>query len=226
MLMKNVFHDLVDLVFPHCCPGCDEPFVSGEDNLCTSCELDMPYFDADEDIMHYFAGRIDLENARAFLKFYNQGITQKLLHHIKYKGDQNLAEHLGKMFIHHLEKAKVLDKIDLVVPVPLHPSKQKVRGYNQSEALARGIGEALGVPVEHDSLIRTKKSETQTQKTRAERWQNVSEIFKVTDNKLKDKNVLLVDDVVTTGATLEACGETILAAGAASLSVAAIAAAM
>ena len=224
--MKKVLHDFIDLVFPNCCPGCDQPLVSGEEHLCTSCELDLPVYPANENINQYFAGRLELEEARAFIKFYTAGIAQKLLHHIKYQGDQDLGEHLGKMFMHHLIAKSVYSNVEVIVPVPLHKSKFRARGYNQSEILARGMADVLGVAVDSGSVKRFRKSETQTRKNRAERWQNVSGIFEVTNDSLQGKHVLLVDDVITTGATLEACGEIILSSGAASLSVAALAAAM
>jgi ComF family protein len=224
--MKKVLHDFIDLVFPNCCPGCDQPLVSGEQHLCTSCEVDLPLYPANEDILQNFAGRLNLDEARAFLKFYHGGIAQNLLHHIKYKGDQELGEYLGKMFIQHLRKEAAFNKVEVVVPVPLHKSKLRARGYNQSEVLAKGIADVLGITVDTSSVVRIKKSETQTRKDRAARWQNVSGIFTLTNGNLQGKRVLLVDDVITTGATLEACGETILAAGASSLSVAALAAAM
>lgn len=224
--MKKVLHDFIDLVFPNCCPGCDQPLVSGEEHLCTSCELDLPLYAANDNILHYFAGRLELTEARAFMKFYHGGIAQNLLHHLKYKGDQELGEYLGRMFIRHLQKESAYKRVDVVVPVPLHKSKLRARGYNQSEVLARGMADKLGVTVDKTSIIRTRKSETQTKKNRADRWLNVSGIFEVTSNKLQGKHVLLIDDVITTGATLEACGETILAAGAVSLSVGALAAAI
>ena len=224
--MKKVLHDFIDLVFPNCCPGCDQPLVSGEQHLCTSCEVDLPLYPANEDILPYFAGRLELDEARAFLKFYHGGIAQNLLHYIKYKGEQDLGEYLGKMFIQHLSKESAFNKVEVVVPVPLHKSKLQARGYNQSKVLAKGMAYVLGITVESLSVVRIKKSETQTRKDRAARWQNVSGIFAVSNDNLRGKHVLLVDDVITTGATLEACGETILAAGASSLSVAALAAAM
>ena len=224
--MKKVLHDFIDLVFPNCCPGCDQPLVSGEEHLCTSCELDLPIYPANENILHYFAGRLELTEARAFMKFYHGGIAQNLLHQIKYKGDQDLGEYLGKMFIQHLPKEAVYNNVEVIVPVPLHKSKLRARGYNQSEVLARGMADILGVTVDKSSIIRTKKSETQTKKNRADRWQNVTGIFEVTSDNLQGKHVLLIDDVITTGATLEACGEVILTSGAASLSIGALAAAM
>jgi ComF family protein len=224
--MIKVLDDFIDLVFPNCCPGCDQPLGGGEEQLCTACELDLPLFSANENILQYFAGRLELMDARSFFKFYHGGIAQKLLHSIKYQGNRELGEHLGRMFIQHLSKEAAFDDIEVIVPVPLHKSKLRERGYNQSEVLAQGMAATLGVTVDSAVIKRTKRSETQTKKSRAERWQNVSGIFEASNDSLRGKHVLLVDDVITTGATLEACGQVILAAGAASLSAASIAAAM
>ena len=224
--MKSFVTDLVDLVFPNCCPGCGAPFITGEEFLCSNCEIDLPLFPVSEQILDRFAGRINLMEARSYLKFYNAGIAQKLLHEIKYKGDKELGEHLGRAFIRHLSAEKAFENIDVVVPIPLHKSKLSSRGYNQSYFLAKGIAKELNIMVDEETVVRFKKSETQTRKSRAQRWQNVAGIFQATNDSFKDKNVLLVDDVITTGATLEACGEAILNAGAASLSLAALAAAM
>ncbi len=226
MKIRSLVTDFVDLVFPDLCPGCEQPFAKGEKFLCTSCEYDLPLFAIDDNILDRFIGRISLLDARAYFKFYTGGITQKLLHAVKYGGDKELGIYLGRMFMMSLKRKDVFAGIDVIVPVPLHPTKLRSRGYNQSAVLAFGIADALGLNVDEQSVVRLKKSETQTRKTRAERWHNVAGIFEVTGNKLRDKNVLLVDDVITTGATLEACGEAILAARATSLSFGALAAAM
>lgn len=224
--MQKVLTDLLDLVFPNCCPGCGQPFVTGEKYLCTSCELDLPMFQPNDDITDRFVGRIEVVDARSFLKFYHGGIVQKIMHSIKYKGDKPLGEYMGTMIINHFSADKAFENIDVIIPVPLHRSKLRSRGFNQSEILALGMAKAMGVDIDIKSVLRIRKSETQTRKTRAERWNNVSGIFRVSRGTLQDKNVLLVDDVITTGATLEACGEAILASGARSLSIAALAAAM
>ncbi len=224
--MKTLVHDLVDLVFPDPCPGCNRPLVTGEGRLCSSCELALPVFAHSENINDRFAGRLPLQGARAFLKFYHGGMAQKLLHAIKYKGNTKLAVYLGGLFARHLRPANPWATVELVVPIPLHKSKLRSRGYNQSTFLAQGIAAHLGASLDATTVVRAQKSATQTKKDRAERWHNVSGIFSVTGQALKGKHVLLVDDVITTGATLEACGAALLAAGVASLRVAALAAAM
>ncbi len=226
MKVTTLVNDLIDLVFPDLCPGCDQPLAKGEEILCSSCEYDLPLFVVDKSIRQRFIGRISVVDARALLKFYTGGISQKLLHAIKYKGDKDLGKYLGKLFMARLMNNAVFNEIDIIVPVPLHHAKLRTRGYNQSLILAQGMALEWNIEVDEQSVVRMKKSETQTRKTRAERWHNVSGIFKVEGERLKNKNVLLVDDVITTGATLEACGEVILNAGVKSLSLAAMAAAM
>ena len=189
--MKSFVTDLVDLVFPNCCPGCDAPFITGEEFICSNCEIDLPLFPASEQILDRFAGRMELMDARSYLKFYNSGMAQKLLHEIKYKGDKALGEYLGSVFIRHLSTEKAFKNIDVVVPIPLHKSKLLSRGYNQSYFLAKGMAQELKIKVDDESVVRFKKSETQTRKSRAQRWQNVSGIFQVTNDSFIGKNVLL-----------------------------------
>ena len=180
--MQKVFNDLLDLVFPNCCPGCDQPFVTGENHLCTSCELDLPLFEADEDIKDRFVGRIQVKDARSLLKFYHGGLVQKIMHNIKYRGDRDLGQYMGRMLINHFKSNHAFQNVDLIIPVPLHKFRLKTRGYNQSEILAAGIAEVLNVEVDALSVLRTRKSSTQTRKSRAERWENVSGIFQVSGN--------------------------------------------
>lgn len=224
--MLKVLYDLLDLVYPNCCPVCGKAFVTGEEYICTSCELDLPMFYSNENIIDRFVGRIEVKDARSLFKFYHGGAVQKIIHSVKYKGDQQLGEYMGRMVIRHFQADGAFANIDVVIPIPLHRSKLKSRGFNQSDTLAKGMAEALNVNLNNQSVVRTKKSSTQTRKNRAERWNNVSGVFQVKGDDLKGKNVLLVDDVITTGATLEACGEAIISGGANSISIVAVAAAM
>lgn len=219
----NLLGDLVDLIFPALCPGCNEPFAAGETTLCTSCIMDLPLHANKDELTKVFAGRMHIEAIAVFLKFYSGGITQRILHEIKYRKNLELARYTGHLFIQTGTNHRVFQDIDIIVPVPLHPTKLKKRGYNQSEILCEGIAKELEKPLDNKGVIRKMKSDTQTRKSRAERWQNVAGIFEVTDDRYLGKHVLLVDDVLTTGATLEACGGTILQAGAKKLSIAALA---
>jgi ComF family protein len=151
------------------------------------------------------AGRIPCQKAMSFYVFEKSGRVQKLLHSIKYQGQKDLAAHLGKMYAEHLLDENVSNDFDVIVPVPLHPSKLRQRGFNQSEYFARGLAEGLSKNISTDKLIRVVATKTQTRKKKFERWQNVEGIFELKDKELfRNRHVLLVDDVITTGATLEA----------------------
>lgn len=224
--MKKLLSDFLSLIFPEVCPGCNQPLVSGESILCISCEMDLPIINRAPQIENIFSGRVNLSAIRVYLKFYSEGITQHLLHEIKYNGNKDLGQHLGEELMNFGDNTEVFQDVDLVIPVPLHQTKLKQRGYNQSLLLAEGMAKVLNKPVNTSSIVRMHKSDTQTRKNRAERWENVSGIFEAVNKDLEGKHVLLVDDVLTTGATLEACAQAALASGCRSISVAALAVAM
>ncbi|MDP4292790.1 MAG: phosphoribosyltransferase family protein, partial [Bacteroidota bacterium] len=147
----------------------------------------------------------------AFLYFNKGSKVQHLIHRFKYKGRHQIGTYLGRVYGHELAQSVPYNTVDMIIPVPLFKKKQKKRGYNQSEIFARGLAEALHVPVETNLLFRIRESESQTRKTREERWENVKEIFSVPHPEhLEDKHILLVDDVMTTGATLEACAASLM----------------
>ncbi|MEO1053756.1 MAG: ComF family protein [Bacteroidota bacterium] len=171
-----------------------------------------------------FYGKIDIKNAFAFLKFSKKGKVQKLLHLLKYQDRPDVGEFLGQWYGNELQKSGMANQFDLVIPIPLHEQKLRKRGYNQSEAFAKGLAESMSVRMAPDLVKRVQNNDTQTRKGRLQRWQNVDGIFEVREKEqLSNKRVLLVDDIVTTGSTLEACARTIADAGAEIISVAAIA---
>lgn len=164
-----------------------------------------------EELTSRFYGKVEIDQAYSFLQFSKQGKVQKLLHQLKYGGKPELGEVIGNRLGNELKELQT-DKFDVIIPVPLHKKKLRRRGYNQSEVFAKGLSQALGVPLKTDILYRVKMSHTQTHKSRVERWQNISDAFELTKpDSLADKHVLLVDDVITTGATLEACAKEIVA---------------
>ena len=224
--MKNLLQDFVDLMYPAVCPGCGEVYASGEANLCLSCELDLSFFNNEQPVENILGGRIPIMAAAIYLKFYAGGQTQRLLHQIKYKANRHLAEYLGARFMAADGNKEKFAHIDFVIPVPLHEEKYRQRGYNQSALIATGIANILEKPIEVNSVVRINHSETQTRKSREERWANVEGIFTCQGKSLVGKHVLLVDDVITTGATMEACARTMLDSGATSISFAALAIAM
>jgi ComF family protein len=159
-------------------------------------------------------------------KFVKGSRVQHLLHALKYKNQPELGISLGRMYGHDLLNAGFQGQFELILPVPLHRSRKRTRGYNQSEEFGKGLSEVLGVPCSDKFMKRQMKTDSQTKKSRLNRWRNVSEVFLVTDNKeIEGKRILLVDDVVTTGATLEACGQVLINSGCKELSIACIASA-
>lgn len=226
--MKGIFDEFLNLLFPPLCLLCEQALVKTERFVCTHCQASLPVLHLHEErsrmLFQKLSATLPVDEVLAYLLYQKAGSTQKLLHLLKYKNYPELAELLGRHFGARLAEKGFAGKFDLICPVPLHPKKQKKRGYNQSDYFARGLAIPLKASLMPGVVVRTRPSETQTRKSRLERWLNVSTIFEVPDaGKIKDKNVLLVDDVVTTGATLEACAEVIFQAGCKSLSVGAIA---
>lgn len=219
--MFEMIQDITNLVFPKICPGCKRPLLKSENSLCLHCLSNLPERLTlnTEELKKRFYGRLQLGEAYSFLLFKRKGITQNLLHSIKYNGNQKLGLELGTIFGERCKSLGLFEKVDVVVPIPLHKSKLRYRGFNQSTLIAQGLASSLGILLDEISVIRKIKTTTQTKKTRMERWKNVDQTFKVITNKLQGKHVLLVDDVITTGATLESCGQTILAAGAGKVSI-------
>jgi ComF family protein len=194
--------------------------------LCTGCLFHLPqtHFHAlpDNPIAKTFWGRIPVEQAMAFLFFKKGNSVQQILHEIKYKNNIELAQFIGTYYGSILKNERL--HWDAVAAIPLHKSKLKKRGYNQSGFIAAGLAQALGIEDISSELLRLKATETQTRKHRFERWENVEEVFALREPTVfEGKHILLVDDVITTGATLEACGKIILQAPGTKLSVASIA---
>jgi len=222
----DVFSDFVSLFFPEYCLGCFNGLVKGEEILCTVCLANLPRTDhvyvEDNPLKEKFIGRIPLRKAIAFLRFRKTGIVQHLLHQLKYNNQPEVGIRLGKLFGSELTNLK--SEFDLILPLPLHPTRQRNRGYNQSAKFAEGLSCSLEIPFNARACTRMRKTESQTKKTRSERWENVEEAFVVIDeNAIRDKRILLVDDVITTGATIEACGRQLIRAGCRELSIASIA---
>jgi ComF family protein len=221
-------NDFISLFFPSYCFGCNQSLVKGEDTLCTRCLLELPktyYHLLDENpIKNKLTGRLPLKHALAFLKFRKTGIVQHLLHQLKYNNQPEVGVKLGRNYGQELFKSGFQNEFDVIVPVPLHSSRQKKRGYNQSSKFAEGLSYAMGIPWDESISIRTTTAATQTKKSKQERWDNVKSVFDIRESeKIKDLRILLVDDVITTGATVEACGQHLVESGCSELSIACIA---
>lgn len=198
------------LFYPRLCEGCSKALLLSERVLCIGCTHHIPktayHHIPDNDTASRLVGRIPFHHATTFAYFTPDGLLQHLLHQLKYKDKQEIGIYLGKQFGYDLAETNWAKSIDLILPVPLHPRKEAERGYNQSSLIAEGISEVLHIPVLADGLYRTRHTESQTRKSRAERIENMQEAFGVKHiQQLQHKHVLIVDDVLTTGATLESC---------------------
>ena len=209
--MNTWFHSFWSLLFPRCCVVCGSPLSRGEECLCTCCNINLPrtgfHLRKDNPVECLFWGRIPgLKRASSFL-FYRKGSDfRRILHMLKYGGYKELGEVMGRYMSAELSSGEFFDGVDMIIPVPLHRKKQKLRGYNQSEWIARGIASVTGIPLCAECMIREKNTETQTRKSTFERWENVEGIFRLCDTvHFEGKHVLLVDVVLTTGATTVAC---------------------
>ncbi len=210
-MARSFFHDFFRLFFPDLCVNCLFPTPSSKDPLCLRCLADLPYTEFHTQLENPFTerfwGRVPLQSGTAFLYFEKKAVVQKLIHALKYDGRPDVGRALGLMFGEVLSTAALFQNIDGIVPTPLHRNRQLERGYNQSEVLARGMAKAMQVPLLDRVLIRRQATTTQTKKSRLERFANVGQAFELVEGeRINGKHVLLVDDVLTTGATLEACG--------------------
>ena len=220
--------DLFALFFPRTCYGCERALAGEEEHLCVHCWFHLPRTNFHDDpgnaVAVTFWGRIDVVSATAFVYYSKDGTVRKLLHQLKYKGKDCLGVWLGREFGRELVNYVSLKGIDLIVPVPLHPDKKKKRGYNQSEKIAEGMCMELHLEMCTDLLFRKSNTKTQTKKTRYDRWENVEDIFGVSGgSRFEGRHILMVDDVITTGATLEACGTLLKKINGVRVSLAAIA---
>jgi ComF family protein len=225
---KEIVHSLSHLFFPHTCAGCGSDLLNADQLLCLQCSSNLPFthFDlySNNPIEKIFFGRCNITNAMSHLYFTKDSSLQNLLHQLKYKGKKEIGFYFGRMMGNAIVHAQRFSDIDALVPVPLFASREKQRGYNQATVLCEGIAEVLKIPVLKNILVRTNATETQTHKTRIERWQNMEGQFELKNKTfINDKHVLLVDDVITTGATLEACAQEILTAEGTKVSIATLA---
>jgi len=223
-----MFQDLINLFYPNICQICDVELYKNQNIICTNCVNELPvtnfHLDNENPVKKVFYGRVPLENATSLLIFKKKGSVQKLIHRLKYKGHQEIGTYLGKWLGSELAKTYSYKNIDLVIPVPLHKKKLQKRGFNQVEEFGKEIALALNIPYIEDVLLKTSYSSTQTLKTRLARWGNIEESFVVVNSeKIKNKHILLIDDLVTTGATLEACADVLLEVGNVKISIATMA---
>jgi ComF family protein len=224
----NVLYEIKDsflhLLFPHICAGCDSDGLDKENILCLRCMEALPetHFEQHQSnpVEKKFWGRLPLKGATAQYYFTRESLVQQLIHEFKYKGNRELGLQLGRMMGDSLNRSLRFG-VDVLVPLPLFPARERKRGFNQSEVLCQGIAQELEIPVLKDVVSRPQHTETQTRKGRIERWKNIEGKFVLNDPfSIAGKHLLLVDDVITTGATIESCGAELLKVGDVQLSVA------
>lgn len=203
------------LFFPHVCAACGTDSIDTQQLLCFSCATNLPLTNfnhhVDNPVEKVFWGRLPLFGAASYLYFSKQSSVQKLMHQFKYKGHKEIGIYFGRKLGESIIESRRFMELEGLVPLPLHPRKERTRGYNQATILCEGMAEILKVPVLATAIERSSRTDTQTRKSRLQRWQNMEGRFQVRDlGALQDKMVLLVDDIITTGATLEACGQELL----------------
>jgi Predicted amidophosphoribosyltransferases len=206
---------LLNLLFPRSCVVCGGCLVKGEEAVCTMCNSRMPrtnyHLHPNNEIEQRFWGKAEIERATSYF-FYNKGSDYRhILFKLKYNGYKELGEVMGRYMANELQTTDFFKGIDVVIPVPLHSKRKRVRGYNQSEWIALGISHATGIPLDLNTLVRSVSNNTQTRKSVFDRWENVKDVFQVASSeKIQGKHILLVDDVLTTGATLVSCAAKLL----------------
>jgi ComF family protein len=229
--IPELLDDFISLLFPRLCYACGDHLLRNEKLICTECYVMIPrtnyHLEKNNPVEQLFWGRCIIEKAAA-LSFYNRDSRiRKLIHNLKYNGIREIGYELGKLYGLSLTRSDFLEGINMIIPVPLHPSKKRTRGFNQSELISDGLSEVTGLPVGRTLLERNSKTGTQTRRSRYERWLNVEGIFTVTaEEDVKGKHLLLVDDVITTGSTIESCANELLKIENVKVSVAALAVAV
>lgn len=213
--IKDILRGLQHLLYPNLCEGCNTPLLANEEVLCMACNMQLPLTGysqiANNETAQRFAGRLPFQHAISLAYFTTDGLLQHLLHGLKYKNRQQIGIFLGKLLGYELKGTNWINEIDIIMPVPLHAKKQLQRGYNQSIIIAEGLSEVIKKPVVTNAIKRTRATETQTRKTREERVENMNNAFAINEHTfIEGKHILLIDDVLTTGATLEACGLALL----------------
>lgn len=228
ILLDTVLEDLLHLFYPHQCSGCASDALEKDQILCYRCVNNLPRTGMqhirNNMVERVFSGRLPIHAAHSEFFFSKGKLIQQLLHQIKYKGNQQLGIYLGEMLGHSLSNTERFSDINAIIPMPMLKKKEITRGYNQAVIISKGVQKITGIPIVENLITRNKITATQTKKSRSERWQNVNGTFEINDaESWQGKHVLIIDDVLTTGATLEACGNILLNIPELTLSIAVLA---
>ena len=214
MKLKSLFNNFISIFYPKLCVVCKNPLMENEDFFCMHCLLQLPktnhHIHSSNAASERLLGKASVKRASAYLFYHKGGIAQKVISEIKYQGNQPLGQWIGTYLAKDMLSSDFFDGIDYIVPVPLHRKKRKIRGFNQAEEIGKGVSLVTSIPMDNENLYRKHANSSQTKKGVFERWQNSQEIFDLIDNKIfSGKHILIIDDVLTTGATVEACVECI-----------------
>lgn len=206
-LNKNM-ESLAHLLFPKKCLICSTELNRNENHICQNCDSELPQMylaggDPTNPIHKVFWGRVQLEHAFAWLFYNNELSTKEILHAIKYKDKPQLARAMGEKLGEAISDFEWIKTIDALIPVPIHPKKKFIRGYNQSEEIAKGMKAILNIPIDNYFLNRNLHTDSQTKKGRFGRWDNIEDAFRSEKNKNAYQHIAIIDDVITTGATME-----------------------
>jgi ComF family protein len=219
-----MFESIINLFFPKVCSGCSSFLLSNENVICTVCRHDIPltnhHLNPENDAFKKFYGRIPVIHTSALFYFHKKGIAQELIHNLKYKGHEEIGAILGEWYAEDLKTITLLQTVDEIIPVPLHRKKLKERGYNQVTAFGEALSTSLNLDYNDSLLIRNVYSKTQSKKNLLGRTEGIETIFDVSfTEKDHNKHFLLIDDVITTGSTLEACSRALLKIPGAKISI-------
>jgi len=228
--LKMYLSAFVSILFPENCLSCQGIIEIGESDICSICRFSLPktgfHLNNENMVAQKFWGKTQLKYAFSYLFFRKEGNVQRLLHELKYKNQPQIGEILGNWYAQELLDNDFYKNFDIIIPVPMHPKKQKKRGYNQSACFGKGLAEVWKIPQLEDGIKKLADTVSQTKKSREDRYENMKNGFEIPNiEAIKGKNILLVDDVITTGATLEVCANLLLEKGAKTVSIATIAAA-
>lgn len=210
---RNTFHELyfgfINIFFPRICEACGTALFKNENVICTSCKYHLPttnfHLNRNNFVERLFWGKVEIEAGTSFLMYQKGERVQKLIHKLKYKNKPQIGEKLGELMGEQLAISPAFNDADFIIPLPLHPKKKKIRGYNQAEHICIGLSKKMNIELVSNQLIRKKHTSTQTKKAKYERYLNVKNIFAVkSPENLENKKIIIVDDVVTTGSTMEA----------------------
>lgn len=223
--------DLIHLFFPHVCTGCGSDVIDSSNMLCLRCLSELPvtnFFEQPSNpVEEKFYGRMAVRHAGAAYYFTKDSLLENLVYQLKYRGNKNIGVYLGKLMGELLQESKQFQSVDAIIPLPLNKRREKKRGYNQATALANGMCSVWNKPLFDKAVLRNVHTETQTKKDRLSRWENMQGVFAIAQPEaLQGKHLLLIDDVVTTGASLETCGIEILKVNSTTLSIATLACTM